>query len=148
MANSVCQVLLTAAPLLVPAKSASSEMGAIVDFWGIVRETEVGAKIIGIDYEAHREMAQHQLELVAEEAREKFQLTQIIIQHRLGFVPVGESSLLVQVGSRHRAAAFQASASVVEELKRRAPIWKHPILEQGAPPLRPTQEPAVIPSPA
>jgi molybdopterin synthase catalytic subunit len=133
MANSVCQVLLTAAPLVVPAGSISSEMGAIVDFWGVVRETEEGAKITGIDYEAHREMAQYQLELVAEQAVEKFQLTQIAIQHRLGFVPVGEPSLLVRVGSRHRAAAFQASASVVEELKKRAPIWKHPVFTQGAP---------------
>ncbi len=152
MANSVCQVLLTAAPLLVPAESAPSETGAIVDFWGVVRETEEGAEITGIDYEAHREMARHQLELVAEQAREKFQLTQIVIRHRIGFVPVGEPSLLVRVGSRHRAAAFQASASVVEELKKRAPIWKHPVFKQGAPRRadapRAAQAPDMIPSSA
>ena len=133
MANSVCQVLLTEEPLLLPAEDAPSETGAMVDFWGVVRETEGKAEITGINYEAHREMAQHQLELLAEQARERFQLTQITISHRLGFVPVGESSLLVRVGSRHRAAAFQASASVVDELKKRAPIWKHPVFKEGTP---------------
>lgn len=134
MANSVCQVLLTEEPLLIPVESAPSETGAIVDFWGVVREMEEGAKITGIDYEAHREMAQHQLELVAEQAREKFQLTQIAIWHRIGFVPEGEPSLFVRVGSRHRAAAFRASASVVDELKKRAPIWKHPVFKKGVSP--------------
>ena len=45
----------------------------------------------------------------------------------------GEASLFVRVGSRHRAAAFQASVSVVDELKKRAPIWKHPVFLEGPP---------------
>jgi molybdopterin synthase catalytic subunit len=134
MANSVCQVFLTETPLLIPVETARAETGATVDFWGIVREMEGDARIIGIDYEAHREMAQHQLERVAEQAREKFQLTRVAIWHRIGFVPVGEASLLVRVGGRHRAAAFRASASVVDELKKCAPIWKHPVFKEGAPP--------------
>ena len=133
MANSVCQVLLTETPLLVPPQQPSLETGALVDFWGVVREIEGELKIAGINYEAHRPMAQHQLELIAEEAREKFRLIQITISHRLGFVPRGEASLFVRVGSRHRAAAFQASVSVVDELKKRAPIWKHPVFLEGPP---------------
>jgi molybdopterin synthase catalytic subunit len=113
---------------------------------------EGDARIIGIDYEAHHEMAQHQLELVAEQAREKFQLTQVAIWHRLGFVPVGEASLLVRVGSRHRPAAFGASASVVDELKKRAPIWKHPVFVEGVPPKedvsRAKEEPGMMASSA
>ncbi|MGI9087521.1 MAG: molybdenum cofactor biosynthesis protein MoaE [Chthoniobacterales bacterium] len=127
MAKSVCQVLLTAEPLLPPPDSAPAETGAIIDFWGVVRETETGAKIRGIDYEAHRAMAEHQLRRVAEQAEENFDLSQITIQHRLGFVPVGVASLLVRVGSRHRAEAYRASAAIVEELKKHAPIWKHPV---------------------
>jgi molybdopterin synthase catalytic subunit len=131
MANSICQVLLTETALLVPAQQPSLETGALVDFWGVVREMEAGSRIAGINYEAHRPMAQHQLELIAEEAREMFHVIQITISHRLGFVPTGEASLLVRVGSRHRAAAFQATSSVVEELKKRAPIWKHPVFLEG-----------------
>jgi molybdopterin synthase catalytic subunit len=129
MAKSVCEVLLTDEPLIVPTAAAPSETGAVLDFWGIVRMTEDGATVSGIDYEAHRVMAEHQLRMLAEEADKRFQLTQITIHHRLGFVRVGEASLLVRVGSRHRAEAFRASASVVDELKKRAPIWKHPVFD-------------------
>jgi molybdopterin synthase catalytic subunit len=131
MAKSVCEVLLTEAPLIVPVESAPTETGAVIDLWGIVRETEDGRKIAGIDYEVHRAMAQHQMQLVAEQACDKFQVTQIAIRHRVGFVPVGEPSLLVRVGSQHRAEAFRASAFVVDDLKKRAPIWKHPVFKDS-----------------
>ncbi len=126
MANPVCEVLLSDTRLGPPDKCHPSETGAVVDFWGVVRGTEDGARISGIEYEAHREMTEHQLGLVANEAATMFQLRQITIQHRLGYVPVGEASLFVRVGSRHRAEGFRAAGWIVDELKKRAPIWKHP----------------------
>ncbi|MBA2431135.1 MAG: molybdenum cofactor biosynthesis protein MoaE [Chthoniobacterales bacterium] len=126
MATPVCEVLLTDLPLVVPAEQALVETGAVLDFWGVVRLTEEQAEIAGIEYEAHYRMAAHQLRVLAEEAMQMFQLQQISIRHRLGFVPVGEPSLLVRVGSRHRAAAFEASEWIVVALKQRVPIWKHP----------------------
>jgi molybdopterin synthase catalytic subunit len=126
MVYLVCEVFLTDAPLVPPVKTVPAETGAAVDFWGIVRGLEDGAEIAGIDYEAHPVMAEHQLRIIAEEAGRRFQLNQIIIRHRVGFVPVGEASLLVRVGSGHREKAFRAIEAVVDELKRRAPIWKHP----------------------
>jgi molybdopterin synthase catalytic subunit len=131
MAKSLCEVLLTESPLQVPRDEFSPETGAIVDFWGVVRATEDGAAISGIEYETHWSMAEHQLRLVAEQARQTFGLLQIIIQHRLGFVPAEESSLLVRVGSRHRAEAFRANEWIVTELKKRAPIWKRPRFQAG-----------------
>jgi molybdopterin synthase catalytic subunit len=131
MGNSVCEVSLTEAPLLLAAQSAPAETGATVDFWGVVRESENGRRISGITYEAHRAMAEHQLRLVAERTDAIFELTLIAIRHRIGFVPAGEASLLVRIGSRHRAEAFRASSSVVDELKKRAPIWKHPIFDEA-----------------
>src|SRR5215210_5819292 len=126
MANPVCEVLLTEDPIALPGEMVPEETGAVVDFWGVVRRAEAGGAISGIEYEAHRAMAQHQLQVIAQEAAARDQLRQILITHRLGFVPTGEASLLVRVGSGHRAAAFRASAAIVDELKRRAPIWKHP----------------------
>ena len=131
MANSVCEVLLTELLLVVPTETLSTETGAIVDFWGVVRLAEEGAEITGIDYEAHQAMAEHQLRSLAEEAAERFGLGLISIRHRTGFVPVGEASLLVRVGSRHRAAAFRGSEWIVDELKKRAPIWKHPRFKEA-----------------
>ncbi len=150
MANSVCEVLLTEMPLRAPAESSSSETGAVVDFWGIVRETEGGAKILGINYEAHRVMAEHQLRGIADETAGQFPLTKIVIHHRIGFVPVGEASLFVRVGGGHRGETFRASAAIVEELKKRAPIWKHPIFNEatGSDSPAKAEAPSTILSPA
>jgi molybdopterin synthase catalytic subunit len=126
MGTPVCEVLLTPLPLAVPAEVCPDETGAVLDFWGVVRLTEQETEITGLDYEAHRTMAEHQLRLLAEEGARLFELQRISIRHRTGFVPVGEPSLLVRVASRHRAAAFQAAKWVVDELKQRVPIWKRP----------------------
>ncbi len=128
MANPVCEVLLTNLPLTAPAQNNLTETGAIVDFWGVVRRMEGEAAINGIEYEAHPKMAEHQLRTLGAEAIARFGLAQVSIMHRFSFVPVGEASLLVRVGSRHRAAAFAAGEWLVDELKKRAPIWKHPQL--------------------
>lgn len=129
MANPVCDILLTEAPLRVTPEEPPTETGAVVDFWGVVRRTEGVDEISGIDYEAHRTMAEHQLRAVAEEASGRFKLLQVVIHHRVGFVAEGEPSLLVRVGSQHRAAAFRGSEWIVDELKKRATIWKHPAFQ-------------------
>ena len=126
MANSVCEVLLTEACLEAPARDVDLTAGAVVDFWGAVRGLEDGRQIEGIEYEAHRAMAEHQLSLVAEAAVKKFRLEQVIVYHRIGFVGTGEASLFLRVGAEHRAAGFKASQWIVDELKRRVPIWKRP----------------------
>lgn len=127
MATTVCDVRLTEAPLALPPETPPAETGAVVDFWGVVRITEGEAQITGIRYEAHRAMAEHHLRAVADECLAAFELKQLLVHHRVGFVPVGEASLVVRVGSRHREQAFRASASIVDELKKRVPIWKHPV---------------------
>src|ERR1700686_3670155 len=117
MANSVCEVLVTEACLEAPARDVDVTSGAVVDFWGAVRGLEDGRQIEGIEYEVHRAMAEHQLGLVAEEAVKKFRLEQVIVHHRIGFVGKGEASLFLRGGG---------SQWIVDELKRRAPIWKRP----------------------
>jgi molybdopterin synthase catalytic subunit len=126
MANPVCEVLLTDAQLAVPDSRVDPAAGARVDFQGIVRGSEDGREIEGIDYEAHREMAEHQLKQIARQAAIQFDLRSVIIHHRSGFVAVGETSLFMRVCSGHREAAFQASRWIVDELKTKVPIWKRP----------------------
>lgn len=133
MANPVCEVLLTEAPLKAPEKDGGVAAGAVVDFWGVVRGVEDGREIDGIEYEAHREMAEYQLRLLAEAATEKFQLKKVMVHHRVGFVRTGEASLFLQVRAQHRAAAFEASKWIVDELKKKAPIWKRPRFKIDSP---------------
>ena len=109
-----------------PQENIDLAVGAVVDFWGIVRDAEDGGEIDGIEYEAHQTMAEHQLNRIAQQAIEKFELALIVIHHRIGFIAQGEASLFVQVASRHRAEAFRASQWVVDELKKKVPIWKRP----------------------
>ena len=72
MAISVCEVSLTEAPLVLPEPNDDPQAGAVVVFWGAVRAIEEGREITGIEYEAHRAMAEHQMRLVAEAAAEEF----------------------------------------------------------------------------
>jgi molybdopterin synthase catalytic subunit len=137
MANPVCEVLLTEARLKAPRDNVDVVTGAVVDFWGIVRGSEEGREIDGIEYEAHREMAEHQLTGIAQQAIEKFALQLIVIQHRIGFISVGQSSLFMRVMSQHRAEAFRASQWAVDELKRKVPIWKRPKFKIDNQPARP-----------
>lgn len=132
MANPVCEVLVTEAQLTSAENRVDPAAGARVDFQGIVRGSEDGREIEGIDYEAHRGMAEHQLKKIAEQAAIEFELRSVIIHHRIGFVAVGEPSLFMRVCSRHREAAFQGSRWIVDELKKKVPIWKRPRFRSDA----------------
>jgi molybdopterin synthase catalytic subunit len=122
-----CEVKVTR-ELLLPLPSVfSTEHGAVVDFFGVVRESENEAPIAGLEYEAFVEMAEAELGRISEETAQKFSLGLVIVHHRIGFVPAGEASLFVRVSAGHRGAAFAGSQHLVELLKARVPIWKHPI---------------------
>jgi molybdopterin synthase catalytic subunit len=126
MANDVCEILITESPLEAPRRNDRGDAGAMVEFWGVVRRLEERSEIEGIEYEAHREMAEHQLKRIAEQAAKEFGLKLVAIHHRIGFVAVGEPSLVVTVTSPHRDKGFRAAQWIVDELKKRVPIWKKP----------------------
>jgi molybdopterin synthase catalytic subunit len=132
MANSVSQVLLTAARLEAPREDVDLSAGAVVDFFGVVRKLEGGREIEGIDYEAHKTMAKHQMKIIADAAVGNFRLNQVLLHHRIGFVGKGEASLFLRVRAQHRAAAFEASKWIVDELKKKVPIWKQPRFKSEA----------------
>ena len=122
-----CETKITGEALQVPDDKFSVNEGAVVDFWGVVRAIEDDRVISGIDYEAFEKMAERQLKVVADEAKEQHGLASVIVHHRVGFVPAGEASLFVRVAAQHRKAALEGSAQIVERLKCAVPIWKHPV---------------------
>ena len=132
MANYLCEIALVDGPLALDSSLDAPDAGAIVDFFGKVRPLENGVQIKGIDYEAHREMAEHQLWMVAQEAAKRFNLLAIKLHHRIGYVPSGETSLFLRVGAAHRGAAFAAGQWIVDQLKKRVPIWKTPKFEPNS----------------
>lgn len=141
------QILITNEALPEPSHHWEDSAGAVVDFWGIVRGREDGRDISGIDYEAHPTMARHQMELIAQAARTEFQLGEIILRHRIGFVLAGEASLFLRVASAHRGAAFAASQWMISELKKKVPIWKRPLfVRPDSLPLAPDETPQPVPA--
>jgi molybdopterin synthase catalytic subunit len=103
------------------------EMGAAVEFQGVVRDMEDGRKIVALEYECHEEMALALLRGIAEAVAAFHELDSLVVVHRVGVIPVGETSLYVRAVTRHRREAFLACEETIIRLKRDVPIWKHPI---------------------
>jgi molybdopterin synthase catalytic subunit len=102
----------------------SNANGATVLFVGTVREVNDGRDVTGIEYTAYRSMAERELASIVEEAAALAHGNDIAVEHRLGELSVGECSVAVAVAHPHRGRAFDAARYVIEELKRRVPIWK------------------------
>ncbi len=100
------------------------DCGAVVDFQGVVRRDEHGESIAGLHYEAYRPMAERELERIARELLTKFPCREINVAHRLGFVPVGEASISVQIASAHRGEAIKFLEEFMNRMKQDVPIWK------------------------
>lgn len=102
----------------------SNANGATVLFVGTVREVNDGRDVTGIEYTAYRSMAERELASIVEEAAALAHCNDIAVEHRLGELSVGQCSVAVAVAHPHRGRAFDAARYVIEELKRRVPIWK------------------------
>ncbi len=116
----------------VVASLKSGEDGAALVFEGIVRSQTRGRKTLYLDYEAFDDMALEQMESLAAQALQQFQIRDVAIVHRLGRLEIGETSVLIAVASAHRAAAFEACRWLIDTLKRTVPIWKKEHFEDGA----------------
>lgn len=103
---------------------ATHAAGAISSFLGVVREVNEGRAVSGIEYSAYDEMAQREMEKIAAEARARFANVAIAVEHRLGELALGEVSVAIVVAHARRAPALDACRYVIEELKKRVPIWK------------------------
>jgi molybdopterin synthase catalytic subunit len=110
----------------------TGEDGAVVVFDGIVRNNTRGRRTLYLNYEAYEDMARKQMEDLRRQAFEQFKVREIVIQHRLGRLEIGETSVLIVVASARRAAAFDACRWLIDTLKRTVPIWKKEYFEDGA----------------
>jgi len=107
-------------------------VGAISIFVGIVRGETDGRIVEALEIEAYDEMALREMERIRVEALERFKVEEIVILHRVGRLKVGEIILIILVAAAHRDEAFKACRYVLEELKRRVPLWKREITPMGA----------------
>ena len=96
----------------------------MVVFLGTVRDHHAGRAVEKLTYSAYRRMAAEALAPDRGRTRSRAPDLRAAIVHRLGEVPVGEASVVIAIGSPHRAAAYEASRTALERLKAEIPIWK------------------------
>ncbi len=124
---------LEAGALIAQASNPAS--GAVATFVGTSRDTSSarpGTAVTLLEYEAYVPMAEMEMKMIAAEACERFDLQRVIAHHRVGVVPLGQPAVVVVVASAHRAPAFEGCRYVIEELKRRVPIWKKEVFTDGS----------------
>ncbi len=99
-------------------------MGAIVTFLGTVRDMTKGIPVTKLVFEADNELAVKELEDIRQEALETFGVTDLSIVHRVGTLTPSDNIVIIVAGAAHRDQAFKACRYAIEELKKRALIWK------------------------
>lgn len=122
MGRWICDTSFDLAALLSETEDVSS--GALVIFYGTVRDENDGQPVHSMTYEAHVALAEKVLAEIEQEALTRFQVRRCRIQHRIGLLQLGEPSVIIIVRAAHRGAAYDASRYAIDELKQRAPIWK------------------------
>lgn len=122
MGRWVTEGALAVEPLLREVEDFGS--GALVVFYGVVRNENDGQPVEAMTYEAHVALAEQALAAIEREAMERFGVRGCRIQHRIGRLQLGEASVIIVVSAAHRDEAYAASRYAIDELKRRAPIWK------------------------
>lgn len=105
--------------------------GAVVTFEGRVRNHNAGLGVEGLDYQAYVPLAESEGNKILEEARTRFDLIDCDCVHRVGSLGIGEVAVWVGVIAAHRGDAFGACRYIIDEAKKRVPIWKKENLESG-----------------
>ena len=108
------------------------EAGAVVLFLGTVKSPHEGKRIRSIEHDAFVQMAETSLREIAEEARTRHSALAVAVVHRRGRMRVGENIVGIATSAVRRADAFDACRYVIEELKKRTPLWKKEFAEDGS----------------
>jgi molybdopterin synthase catalytic subunit len=105
--------------------------GACVIFEGLVRNHNEGKDVFQLEYEAFIRMCEKEAEKIFIEAKEKFQVFNIICIHRVGKLEIGDIAVWLGVNSAHRGDSFKACEYVIDQIKTRLPIWKKEYYKNG-----------------
>jgi molybdopterin synthase catalytic subunit len=105
---------------------ASSKFGANIYFTGTVRNLNDNKEVTGITYDSHDEMVIKSFEEIYNETEQKLNIKDkaVFIEHVKGYVKLGEMSIIIAVACKHRDQAYVLSRYIIEEIKKRTPIWK------------------------
>jgi len=111
-------------PAVLLAEVTTRATGATTLFVGTVRNVNEGRAVTGIAYSAYSAMALEEMERIAREGAQQFDGVRVAMEHRVGLLVLEEISVAIAVAHARRAPAMDASRFIIEELKRRLPVWK------------------------
>jgi molybdopterin synthase catalytic subunit len=111
-------------PATLMAEVQSSEFGATSLFTGTVRDTNHGRAVTAIEYSAYTSMAEAELDRILAEALDRFGVVALVVEHRVGALALGDVSVAIVAAHAHRAPALECTRFVIDEIKKRVPIWK------------------------
>lgn len=133
-ARRVVLALVTSDAVDVAAHAAAvgvASAGAVVTFAGVVRDHDHGRAVSSIEYVAHPS-AERIIGEVAVDVAAAHPLDAVAVSHRIGELGIGDCALAVAVSAAHRQEAFDAASEIVEQVKRRLPIWKRQVFTDGS----------------
>ena len=122
---------ITEDPLDAAALINSARRGAVASFIGAVRNHDGGESVDAIEYSSHPSSPQILREIVSE-MRDRPGVHCIVAWHRVGRLEIGDDAMVVAVAAEHRAQAFRAVETIVEDVKAKLPIWKKQELSDGS----------------
>ena len=105
--------------------------GAIATFAGVVRDNARDKRTDYLVYEAYKDMAEKKMAEIGDAVKARWHIDDIAVLHRIGRLEIGEISVLIAVGSPHRAEAFEVCRYFIDRLKEIVPIWKKEVGQDG-----------------
>jgi molybdopterin synthase catalytic subunit len=116
----------------VVARVTGDDAGGVVTFVGAVRDHSRGHSIKYLEYEAYPEMAEREMQKIADQAAERWPGTRVAIAHRIGHLEIGDAAVVIAAAAPHRGEAFEACRFAIDTLKVTVPIWKKEMAIDGA----------------
>ncbi len=107
------------------------QAGAVNVFVGTVRNTANGKNVVWLEYEAYENMAVVEIRKIIDEAAARWPMQGWAVSHRIGTLRPGETAVAIAVSTPHRKDSFEACQYIIDEIKRRVPIWKKEVFEGG-----------------
>ncbi len=117
---------------LVINKVKKSAYGAVATFIGTVRDNSEGKQVLYLEYETYPDMAKKKLTEIAIEIQARWDSIDVAIVHRVGRLEIGETAVVIAIGSAHRLEAFQACQYAIDRIKEIVPIWKKEFYEDSS----------------
>ncbi|OGX07595.1 MAG: hypothetical protein A2Z88_08335 [Omnitrophica WOR_2 bacterium GWA2_47_8] len=109
----------------------AQDCGASACFFGWVRNHNQGRSVIRLKYECYEVLAEKEIHRIALKVRDQYSCGEVRILHRIGMIEVGEIAVAICASSAHRDEAFTACRAVIEEIKKKVPIWKKEVYADG-----------------